>query len=186
MAEQITALKGGRTLRLAGIVRESIVDGPGIRFVVFVQGCPHRCPGCQNAQAQAFEGGADFTVEQLLEEIKKNPLLKGVTFSGGEPFCQPGALAELARRIHSMGMDVMCYTGYIYEDLVSKGREEPEVRELLENCDALVDGPFLLEEKSLMLHFRGSRNQRILDLPRSLASGRAVAVSWQDYPAAGS
>ena len=186
MGETRTALEGGCTLRLAGIVRESIVDGPGIRFVVFVQGCPHRCPGCQNAQAQSFEGGAVFTVDQLLQEITKNPLLKGVTFSGGEPFCQPGALAELARRIHSLGMDVMCYTGYIYEDLVRKGREEPEIQALLENCDALVDGPILQEEKSLMLHFRGSRNQRILDLPRSLSCGRAVSVPWQDYPAAGS
>ncbi len=183
MEEVQVSLDSSNILRLAGIIRESIVDGPGIRFVVFVQGCPHRCPGCQNSQAQSFEGGAVFTVDRIIREVRKNPLLKGVTFSGGEPFCQPAPLAELARRLHSLGMDVMCYTGFVYEDLVKKGESDPAVRDLLENCDALVDGPFLQDQKSLMLHFRGSRNQRILDLPRSLSCGQAVSVPWQDYSA---
>ncbi len=183
--EQENCPLNGNTLHLAGIIRESIVDGPGMRFVVFVQGCPHNCPGCQNLQAHSFEGGAVFTVDRLLQEIQKNPLLKGVTFSGGEPFCQPEPLARLARKLHSMGLDVMCYTGYVYEDLLKKSETDLEVRDLLENCDALVDGPFLLEQKSLTLHFRGSRNQRILDVPKSLSKGRAVPVPWQDSCSAG-
>lgn len=170
-------------LRLAGIIRESIVDGPGMRFVVFVQGCPHRCPGCQNPQAQGFNGGTEVSIDRLVREIQKNPLLKGVTFSGGEPFCQPAPLAELARRVHSLGMDVMCYTGFVYEELLEMSSRDVAVQDLLESCDTLVDGPFLQEQKSLMLHFRGSSDQRILDLHRSLSCGKAVSVPWQDCSA---
>ena len=161
-------------LRLAGVVRESIVDGPGIRMTVFVQGCPHHCKGCHNQHTWSFDGGYDGSVERILEEAKKDPLICGLTLSGGEPFAQAKALAELARRGRAMGLNIFCYSGYTFEQLFAQFGEHPEYRELLEQCDWLVDGPFIEEEMSLMLHFRGSRNQRILDVPKSLAEGRAV------------
>ncbi|OCN01090.1 anaerobic ribonucleoside-triphosphate reductase activating protein [Clostridium sp. W14A] len=149
-------------LRVCGIETESIVDGKGIRFVVFVQGCPHHCPGCHNPQSHPFEGGTVWSIHDLFEKIRENPLLKGVTFSGGEPFCQPGPLTELARLVHSAGLDVTTYTGYLYENLVAMQR--PEIDALLEQTDLLVDGPFLREEKDLTLRFRGSRNQRVINM----------------------
>lgn len=149
-------------LNVCGIESESIVDGKGIRFVVFVQGCPHRCPGCHNPQSHPFEGGSVMNTDELFRRIRENPLLKGVTFSGGEPFCQPGPLAELADLVHSAGLDVTTYSGYRYEDLLAL--PDPAVKALLDQTDMLVDGPFLLEQKDLTLRFRGSRNQRVIDM----------------------
>ena len=161
-------------LRLAGVVRESIVDGPGIRMTVFVQGCPHHCKGCHNQHTWDFEGGYMSSVERVLEEAAKDKLLRGVTLSGGEPFTQAKALTALAKGARAMGLNVFCYTGYTFEQLYEQFDKHPEFRELLEQCDWLVDGRFIEEEMSLMLHFRGSRNQRILDVPKSLEQGRAV------------
>ena len=161
-------------LRLAGVVRESIVDGPGIRMTVFVQGCPHHCKGCHNQHTWDFEGGYMSSVERVLEEAAKDKLLRGVTLSGGEPFTQAKALTVLAKGARAMGLNVFCYTGYTFEQLYEQFDKHPEFRELLQQCDWLVDGRFIEEEMSLMLHFRGSRNQRILDVPKSLEQGRAV------------
>ncbi len=161
-------------LRLAGVVRESIVDGPGIRMTVFVQGCPHHCKGCHNQHTWDFEGGYMSSVERVLEEAAKDKLLRGVTLSGGEPFTQAKALTVLAKGARAMGLNVFCYTGYTFEQLYEQFDKHPEFRELLEQCDWLVDGRFIEEEMSLMLHFRGSRNQRILDVPKSLEQGKAV------------
>ncbi len=161
-------------LRLAGVIRESIVDGPGIRMTVFVQGCPHHCKGCHNQHTWDFEGGYMSSVERVLEEAAKDKLLRGVTLSGGEPFTQAKALTVLAKGARAMGLNVFCYTGYTFEQLYEQFDKHPEFRELLEQCDWLVDGRFIEEEMSLMLHFRGSRNQRILDVPKSLEQGRAV------------
>ena len=149
-----------KPIRLAGVIRESIVDGPGIRFVVFVQGCPHHCEGCHNPESHDFSGGYDCEPEKILAEIKKNPLLDGVTFSGGEPLCQAAAL------------NLFIYTGSIFEDLLKN--QNPDVMALLQEGDFLVDGPFVLAQRDLTLLFRGSQNQRILDLPQSLAQGQAV------------
>lgn len=157
-------------LRIAGVVGDSIVDGPGLRLTVFTQGCPHRCPGCHNPQTHDFSGGYDATVEELFAQYRENPLLRGVTLSGGEPFCQPAPLAELARLVHGVGGDVFCYTGYTYEQLLERDDAAP----LLAEVDVLIDGPFLLAERDLTLRFRGSANQRLLDLPRSRAEGRPV------------
>lgn len=165
-------------IRLAGVIRESIVDGPGIRMTVFCQGCPHHCRGCHNEQTWDFEGGYDSTVEKIIEEAKKDKLIKGLTLSGGEPFAQAEAMAELARQAKENGYDIFCYTGYTFEKLLSDFARHPEYRELLEQCDWLVDGPFILEEKSLMLHFRGSKNQRILDVKKSLEEGKAVLSAY--------
>ncbi len=149
-------------LRLCGIEPESIVDGEGIRYVVFVQGCPHRCPGCHNPESHAFEGGRVACIDDLFREICENPLLRGVTFSGGEPFSQPEPLAELARMVHGKGLNITTYTGYRYEELLQM--KDPDIAALLEQTDVLIDGPFLLAEKDLTLAFRGSRNQRIINL----------------------
>lgn len=163
------------SIRLAGIIRESIVDGPGIRFVVFVQGCPHHCEGCHNPQSHDFSGGFETDTDRIFEEIKKDPLIQGVTFSGGEPFCQPAALAELASRIkNELGLGVMSFSGFTLEELLKLGEKNPQIIRLLKQLDYLVDGRFVLALKDIGLLFRGSSNQRILDVPLSLASGRAV------------
>lgn len=161
-------------IRLAGVIRESIVDGPGIRLTVFTQGCPHNCEGCQNPQTHSFDGGYMSDTDNIVKAIKQNPMLQGVTFSGGEPFMQCEPLAELAKECHSLGLNVMVYTGFTFEELQAGFANKPQWKELLENTDILVDGKFILAEKSLMLHFRGSRNQRIIDVPKSLKQGCAV------------
>ncbi len=161
-------------LRLAGIAENSIVDGPGLRFVLFAQGCPHRCPGCHNPETWPDEGGFTASPETILAAIRQDPLVRGVTLSGGEPFAQAGAFAPLAAALRAAGYEVASYTGYTFEELLQSGT--PEQRELLQNLDVLIDGPYLQAEKSLELAFRGSRNQRILDMPQSLAQGRPVWV----------
>ena len=164
-------------LMLAGIVENSIVDGPGIRFTVFCQGCPHHCPGCQNPETWPFEGGFEVTPEDVVEHVKRNPLTRGVTFSGGEPFAQAAAHAELARQLKAAGYEVASYTGYTFEQLLEE--QDPAKLDLLQQLDILVDGPFRQEELSLELRFRGSANQRILNVPQSLAQGKAV---WEARP----
>ena len=165
---------GEASLQIAGIVRESIVDGPGLRFTVFCQGCPHHCPGCHNPQTHPFAGGQAVAVSRLTEEIRKNPLLQGVTFSGGEPFCQAGAFAALADAVHALHKDIFCYSGWTLEELWEKAEAEPDVAALLRKIDYLVDGRFVLAERDLSLRFRGSRNQRLLDMEKSRAAGKAV------------
>ena len=169
-----------RTLRLAGFDRDGIADGPGLRCVVFVQGCPHHCPGCQNPQTWPFDGDAEVvTPSQIRDRIVATELDTGVTFSGGEPFAQADALADLADLLRPR-YDIACYTGYVCEALLKKAEEEPGVRRLLERIDILVDGPFVQARRDRLLLFRGSGNQRILDVPASLAAGAAV---WTKDPA---
>ena len=158
-------------LDLAGIAGDSIVDGPGIRTTVFAQGCPHHCPGCHNPETWPFEGGTPTDPEQILQIVRSNPLCRGVTFSGGEPFAQAKGFAELGRLLKKAGYEVAAYSGYTFEQLLEG---TPEQRELLDTIDVLIDGPFKLEERSLELNFRGSRNQRILNVPESLKTGTAV------------
>ena len=157
-------------IRISGIVEESIVDGPGLRYVLFTQGCPHHCKGCHNPTTHPFDGGRMVSPDWVFADVRKNPIVRGVTFSGGEPFVQSGKLAPLAERLRAAGYNLTSYTGYLYEELLADSRHMPLLRQL----DILVDGPFILEEKSLIIRFRGSRNQRIIDVPRSLAEGRVV------------
>ncbi|WP_312642704.1 anaerobic ribonucleoside-triphosphate reductase activating protein [Hydrogenoanaerobacterium sp.] len=164
----------GTTVRIAGVVRESIVDGPGIRFVVFTQGCPHHCEGCHNPQSHDFEGGYDCELSKITAELDKNPLLSGVTFSGGEPFCQPEALYELAQEVKKRGLNLMTYSGYTYEQLAAMALQRPAVAQLLNATDLLVDGRFVLAERDLTLTFRGSRNQRIIDVAKTQEAGQVV------------
>ena len=169
----------GKTLKLAGIIKESIVDGPGIRMTIFVQGCPHHCKGCHNPESWSFDGGEEGDIDIIIRAAKRNPLLKGLTFSGGEPFCQADALADLAVMCHENNLNVIVYTGYTFEQLLDGFEENPHWKRLLENTDYLIDGPFILEQKSLMLHFRGSKNQRFLDVKKSLEQG--IAVEYNDF-----
>lgn len=165
-----------KTFRIAGKIPESIVDGPGIRYVIFAQGCPRHCPGCHNPDTLPFEGGEEADPETILAEIKKNPLLDGVTFSGGEPFSQSAALAELAGRIRELGLNIMTYTGYTLEELQEGQNENKGWKELLEKTDILVDGPFDQTQKSLLLKFRGSANQRLIDVPASIHEGKVILI----------
>ena len=150
---------------MCGIEPESIVDGPGFRYVVFVQGCPHRCPGCHNPESHDFDGGYDITVGEVFEQIMANPNLRGVTFSGGEPFEQTEALLELARLVKGAGLTLMSYTGYTLEEL--EARHAAATDELLSLLDILVDGRFVESLRNLTLIYRGSENQRVIDMNKT-------------------
>ena len=147
-------------LRIAGIVDDSIVDGEGVRLTVFTQGCPHHCHGCHNPQTWSLDGGHEVDTEEIVQKLKENPLLSGITFSGGEPFLQPAPLAEIARAAHKLGLDVWSYTGFTLEEL----EKRTDVQQLLNEVDVLVDGPYVEALRDLTLRFRGSSNQRIIDL----------------------
>ena len=152
-----------KALRLAGVVRESIVDGPGIRMTVFVQGCPHHCEGCHNPQTHDFNGGYEGNIEKILAAFDENPLLRGMTFSGGEPVMQAEALLPLAKAVIARGKNLVLFTGFTMEELFEMSKTRPAVGELVSLCDLVIDGPFVLDEKDLTLIFRGSRNQRLLN-----------------------
>lgn len=165
-------------LRIAGYTKESVVDGPGIRFVIYAQGCPHRCAGCHNPETWDFNGGEEITGEEILSLIRGSQLLQGVTFSGGEPFAQAEAMAVLAEQVKVMGLDIVTYTGYNFEELLEMSNDAEDVKQLLERSDFLVDGPYLASERDLGISFRGSRNQRFLDVAASFAAGRAVEIEF--------
>ncbi len=158
------------TIRIAGTVPESIVDGPGFRFTVFTQGCFHRCPGCHNPETHDPAGGREVAAAELVEAMRANPLLDGLTQSGGEPFLQAEPCRFLAEAAHGMGLTVWAYSGYTYEQILA----DPEKMPLLAACDVLVDGPFILSQRTLEKRFRGSKNQRLIDVKRSLERGEVV------------
>ncbi len=159
-------------MRIFGLVQDSIVDGPGFRFSCFVQGCPHHCPGCHNPDSHDFDGGQEMTVEEVAQQLLSNPLTDGLTLSGGEPFAQAAACLELAKIAHSHGLNVWSYSGWTFEHLRDHGTDEQKA--LLRELDVLVDGPFLLAERTLALPWRGSRNQRLIDVPASLSAGETI------------
>jgi anaerobic ribonucleoside-triphosphate reductase activating protein len=164
------------TLRIAGVADDSIVDGPGIRLAVFTQGCPHRCPDCQNPHTHDFDGGRAAEISELVTMMESNPLLDGLTLTGGEPFAQAGACAVLAARAHKLGLHVIVYTGYTYEQLTAAETAPPDAAALLAETDLLVDGPFEQASRSLELRFRGSKNQRFIDVRRSEELRAAVVL----------
>lgn len=161
-------------LRIAGTVNDSIVDGPGIRFAIFTQGCPHHCEGCHNPHTHDFEAGELVTLESLLEKIKANPLLDGVTYSGGEPFCQAEQLYKLGVEVKKLGMNIVTYTGYTFEYLTEHASKHNFYSELLSVTDYLVDGPFELDKRDILLKFKGSSNQRIINVKKSLSEKKVV------------
>lgn len=150
-------------LRLVGMVDDSIVDGPGLRLTLFTQGCPHHCKGCHNPETHPLDGGSPYSLESILARYEDNPLLSGVTFSGGEPFLQARALALLAGQIHALGGSVITYTGYVFEELAIRAEEDSAIKALLAETDLLIDGPYVEAKRSLNLPWRGSTNQRLLD-----------------------
>ncbi len=166
-----------KEVRIADIIGESIVDGPGYRMTVFTQGCPHHCEGCHNPHTHAFDGGRVVTVGEIIDKFKKNPLLSGITLSGGEPFCQPDPCAEIAKAVHELKKNVIVYSGYTFEQLIEISEKNSGVKDLLMNADILIDGRFELSQRSLELRFKGSKNQRTLDLKQSMQEGRAVEIS---------
>ncbi len=162
--------------RVSGIAVESVVDGSGLRCTIFFQGCTHACPGCHNPETWARDGGQLVTLSELLPRLKLNPLIDGVTFSGGEPFLQAPAAACLGQYLKSLGLNLWVYTGYTWETLL-QNLNLPGYKELLNLTDILVDGPFQSEAKVAGLTFRGSANQRIIKVPESLKSNEVVL--WQ-------
>ena len=166
-------------IRLAGIEPESIVDGPGYRLAVFVQGCPHGCPGCHNPGTHDPAGGRLSDTAEIIAQLGKNPLVRGVTLTGGEPMMQAAALCEVAAAARQKGLSVWCYTGYTLEALARENN--PDRMRLLGLVDVLVDGPYIAHERSLDLLYCGSRNQRLIDMPATLSAGEVrlyVPQAW--------
>ncbi len=161
-------------IRLAGVVNDSIVDGPGFRYTIFTQGCPHHCMGCHNPHTHDFSGGSDGDTDEIIAQFSRNILLSGITLSGGEPFCQAEACCELAKAAKKIGLNVWAYTGYTFEQLQAGFEAHPEWRALMEKVDVLVDGRFEKALRTLECPWRGSSNQRLLDAEKSLKAGAAV------------
>jgi anaerobic ribonucleoside-triphosphate reductase activating protein len=165
-------------IRVGGFTRESVVDGPGIRAVVYAQGCPHHCPHCHNPSTWDPRGGYELDIDEIIGLVKDTGLLRGITLSGGEPFLQAEPMAELAARTKDLGLDVVTYTGYTFEELLEMSRRDSSVARLLSLTDILIDGPYRHEERDLTLAFRGSRNQRIIDVKMSLREGRVYTLDY--------
>ena len=159
-------------MKIYGLVQDSIVDGVGFRFVCFTQGCPHHCPGCHNPDSHDPHGGTEMTTGEVIKQMLSNPLTDGLTLSGGEPFAQAEDCLMLAQAAHAKGLNVWSYSGWTYEHLLQSGTDAQKA--LLRELDVLVDGPYLQEERSLTLNWRGSRNQRVIDVQASLASDEIV------------
>ena len=161
------------TIRILNILHDTTVDGPGFRTSIYCAGCRHHCPGCHNPESWDFSAGYEVETDQLMQEITADPFAD-VTFTGGDPFFQADGFAELARRIKTeTTKTIWCYTGFLYEYLL----EQPRYRTLLEQLDVLVDGPFIMAQRNEDLLFRGSANQRLIDVPPSLAKGSVV--TWE-------
>ena len=161
-------------MKIAGLIQDSIVDGPGLRFVVFTQGCDIGCAGCHNPGAIDIDGGMEMTIEEIASVMDSNPLTDGLTLSGGEPFMQAANCSQLAAAAHARGKDVWTYTGSCFEELLIKAKTDSAIMALLEQTDVLVDGRFVLEERTLSEKWRGSKNQRFVDVHKSLAACRTV------------
>lgn len=161
-------------IRIAGEISESIVDGPGIRYVIFTQGCPHHCKGCHNPETHDFCAGTLSTTSSILENIRHYPYMTGLTISGGEPFAQKSAIFDLTVHFKKEfpQKNILIYTGYTFEELISK--KDAEINKILEIADYLIDGPFVQSKRDISLVFRGSSNQRIINLKKTLATKSIV------------
>lgn len=155
-------------IRIAGLVPESFVDGEGIRFAIFFQGCKRNCEGCHNPETHSLDGGKLIDTQEIISALKKNSLLDGITLTGGEPFLQIDAATELARAAKNFGLSVWCYTGYTFEELGG------DAQKLLDNVDVLIDGEFVESLRDLELTFRGSSNQRVIDVKKSREQKKIV------------
>lgn len=167
----------GNNIRLSGIAYESLVNGPGLRRVFFSQGCKHNCKGCFNPDTHDFNGGEEKDMDKLIEDVLRNPMIKGVTFSGGDPFERAEEFAYMAKKFKENGINVWSYTGYTYEYILENIDDRSGWRELIDNIDVLVDGKFEESKKEEGLQFRGSSNQRIIDVVKSRKIGEIIL--WQ-------
>jgi len=163
-------------LAIPEIQRDSIVDGEGIRSVIWTQGCLHNCPGCHNSETHSFKEGFLIDLEEIKEQISCLEGQDGITFSGGDPMEQVEACLELAKYSKNLGFNIWCYTGYTFEELVERAEYFPKIKIFLEYIDVLVDGKFKIGEKSYDVPFRGSKNQRLIDVKKSLIEGKAVLI----------
>jgi len=160
-------------MRLSGITPESLVDGPGLRYVIFTQGCQHQCPHCQNPETWDIDAGKEYSARQLIRLLKKQKKAKqGLTFSGGEPFLQAAELAEVALAARQMGWDVVTYTGFTYEELIATHNDG--INALLSASDILIDGRYVHALRDIGLKFRGSSNQRLIDVAETQKKGQIV------------
>lgn len=167
-----------KSIRLSGIAYESLVNGPGMRRVFFAQGCKHNCPGCFNPDTHDFTGGEERNMDELIKDVLDNPILKGVTFSGGDPFEQADKFAYMARQFRNNGLNVWSYTGYKFENIIKQLENNNGWKDLLNNIDVLVDGRFEKDKMQDGLKFRGSLNQRIIDIKESLKTGKIVILDY--------
>lgn len=158
------------TLRIAGIVKESYVDGPGIRYTIFTQGCPHHCFKCQNPETWDIDKGTLVDIDKLIEDIQENPLLDGVTLSGGDPLIQEETLELVQKLREKTSLNIWCYTGYSYEEVLNNDK----FKKILNYIDVLVDGEYIDSLRSLSLLFRGSSNQRLIDIKKSLEQNKII------------
>ncbi len=167
-----------KTIRLSGIAYESLVNGPGMRRVFFAQGFKHNCEGCFNPETHDFSGGEEKNIDDLIKDVLKNKMIKGITFSGGDPLEQADKFSYMAKAFKKSGLNIWCYTGYTFEILLEKMKNEDSIRELIENIDVLVDGRFEINNKKEGLRFRGSSNQRIIDVKESLKQEKISILEY--------
>ncbi len=165
-------------IKIAGIQTDSVVDGPGVRLAIYVQGCSHCCAGCHNPDTHDPAGGYDMSIDQITAVIEGSSCIDGVTISGGEPFEQAASVAALADEITKLGLDLVLYSGYTFEELLAASAVNAEIGALLRAGSLLIDGPFIIAEQDYSLPYRGSCNQRIIDLPRSMKDGNAVLYGY--------
>ena len=159
-----------KEIRLAGICYNTLVNGIGMRRVFFSQGCTHNCKGCFNPETHSFTKGKMFDIDKLVNEVVSDPLLKGVTFSGGDPFQQAPAFLEFAKKLKQHNINIWSYTGYTFKEIL-QGTEEQ--KELLKYVDVLVDGEFKIDLKT-DCKYRGSSNQNIIDVQKSLKENKII------------
>lgn len=165
-------------IRLAGLVNDSIVDGPGLRLAIFTQGCAHHCPECHNAHTHDFEGGYEEDIDQIVKMALNNPLLSGITLTGGDPFYQVDACLELVYKLSGRGLNLLAYTGFTWEQLEEMRKTNENLNRLLHELDVVIDGPYQKEERDLSLRFRGSKNQRIIDVKQTMNQHHLVTLNW--------
>ncbi len=163
-----------KQIRIAGTVNDSVVDGPGLRFTIFTQGCPHGCKGCHNPETWDKEGGSFVDMDDLVNKWRKNPMIQGITLSGGEPLIQPEKILYLIKKAKETNLDVVIYTGYYYEKLIEM--DNPVINEILNLADYLIDGPFIISKLNLNLMYRGSENQRIILLQETIKESKLITT----------
>lgn len=167
-------------IRIAGYVDDSIVDGPGIRFTIFTQGCAHHCFNCHNPETWAFDKGKDVDIDELISKIKRNPLLQGITLSGGDPLYQVNACLELVKKVKELNsdLDIIIYTGFTFEELADNFKKNNDLLSLLKLSDILIDGKYEDSLRDLTLRFRGSSNQRVINLKKTFLEEKIVLENW--------